>query len=130
MINLRAGSLIAVLALVSACGGSGGAGGAPRPSQDQITAAEIQQQHFSNTYDLISALRPSWLRSRSPTFGTSGQIGVVVYLDGNRLGSADYLRQIAVGQIESARYLNGAEATSRYGTNHASGAILVTSRKQ
>ena len=129
---MRAHRYLALWALVFAlaCAGSTGAGPEARPSQDLITAEEIQAQHFANAYDLINALRPNWLRSRSASFGASGQVGVMIYVDGNRLGSADYLRQIAAGQIESARYLNGPEATTRYGTNHASGAILITSKRQ
>ena len=122
--------VLSALVLIVACGGSTGtAGGGARPSQDLITADEIQAQHFANTYDLINALRPNWLRPRSASFGSSGQAGVMVYVDGNRLGSANYLRQIAAGQIQSARYLSGPEATTRYGTNHASGAILITSKQ-
>lgn len=123
--------VLSALVLTVACGGpTGTAGAGPRPSQDLITADEIQAQHFANMYDLIGALRPNWLRSRTASFGASGQVGVMIYLDGNRLGAADYLRQIAAGGIESARFLSGPDATSRYGTNHASGAILITSKQR
>ena len=130
---MKAHRWLALWALVFtvACGGSAGTAGAgARPSQYLITADEIQAQHFANAYDLINALRPNWLRSRSASFGGSGQAGVMIYLDGSRLGFADVLRQIAAGHIQSAGFLNGTEATTRYGTNHASGAILITSKQQ
>jgi hypothetical protein len=127
---MKACRWLALCALVFgwACSGSTGtAGGGARPSQNLIMADEIQAQHFANAYEVINALRPSWLRSRSPTFGASGRSGVMIYLDNNRLGSVEYLRQIAAGQIELARFLPPTEATSRYGTNHADGAIVITS---
>lgn len=130
MISRRSQLLLpAVLLLVLACSGATSAGGSQSgSSQNLITAADIEQQHFANAHEVISALRPHWIQSRSPSFGASGRLGVMVYLDNNRLGGPEFLRQVAAGQIESARYLSATEATARYGTNHADGAILIMSK--
>jgi hypothetical protein len=124
--------LWALLLCAAGCAGKAGAGvQADRPSQYLITAEEILQQHFRTAFDLINALRPTWLQGRAQSFSRgSQQSGPVVYLDNQRLGTADNLRQIAAGQIESIRFLTATEATSRYGSNHANGAILVATLRQ
>jgi hypothetical protein len=50
-----------------------------------------------------------------------------VYLDGGFVGDVNQLRQILVSQAETVQYLDAAAATYRFGSGHASGAILVTS---
>lgn len=123
--------LLAAVALTVACAGAGTTTSAsPRSSQYLIGTAEIQTQHFSNAYDLVNALRPSWLQSRAASFGTgNASVGVMVYLDENRLGGPEYLKQISLGALESLKYMSATEATTRYGTNHAGGAIIVTSKR-
>ncbi len=50
-----------------------------------------------------------------------------VYLDGGFVGDVNQLRQMLVAQAETVQYLDAAAATYRFGSGHASGAILVTS---
>lgn len=50
-----------------------------------------------------------------------------VYLDGGFVGDVNQLRQILVSQTERIEYLDAGAATYRFGSGHASGAILVTS---
>jgi hypothetical protein len=120
-----------VLLLVFAACGRGAPAGAPRPSSNLILADEIQQQHhFRNAYEVVNSLRPHWLQARSQGFGSSARLGVMIYLDNNRLGGQESLRQIVTSSIQSMQYLSAPEATSRYGTNHAAGAILVTTVQQ
>ncbi len=73
--------------------------------------------------DVIRRLRPSWLRQR-----TSGD-DAVVYVENLRRGGTNVLRNIAVEQLWELRYLDGSNATTRFGTGHRGGAILVTLRR-
>ncbi len=57
-----------------------------------------------------------------------GQSEIVVYLDGNRLGGVDELRGIGANTISSIVYLDAPSATIRYGTGHAQGAIVITTK--
>ncbi|HJQ21635.1 MAG TPA: hypothetical protein VJ867_14905 [Gemmatimonadaceae bacterium] len=113
-----------VVALI-ACASSGTtAGAAPRRSSMTITGDEMVAAGVSNVYDAIQRLRPQWLTSsRMRGAGTSDELQV--YIDMNRYGALESLRQLPIGGIAEARYLNAAEATNRYGTGHSGGVILI-----
>lgn len=80
-----------------------------------------------DAYAMLSRNRPAWLRTRERI-----RVGVpsvvVVYLNGNRLGGVETLRQIQTSGITRIEYMNGIDATTRFGTNHGAGAILITTR--
>ena len=89
-----------------------------------------QGQNSKPHYDRdIQQLRPHFLRER--TTGTmaegSQRQPVQVCIDGvqNATRTAA-LRDIRPGLIIEIRYLNPSDATSRYGTGHMNGAILLT----
>jgi hypothetical protein len=80
-------------------------------------------------YDLVQRLRPQFLRGRGVSTGANGQAtGPVIYLDNVLFGPTDALRQIRAENVKEIRYLNASDATTRWGTNHDSGVIMVTSR--
>ena len=58
----------------------------------------------------------------------SAQEYVKVYLDDSLLGAPDQLRQITARSIASIRFLDGNEATTRWGLDHGHGAIVVLTR--
>ena len=105
---------------------------APSPthhSGDSITGEEISSTGTTNLYDAIQRLRPQWLTSTRIRRGGSGD-DLVVYLDSNRYGTMNSLRQLSVGGVQGIRYFGASEATNRYGTGHTGGAILVLMSKQ
>jgi len=125
--------MIPVLVLaIAGCAPAAGAGdGAPRRQANRITTEEIRQAQTQNAYDMIRALRPAWLQTRGAQSITNPGAGqVVVYLDGTRAGGAETLRQIPALDVESAHYLSGPEAGSRFGLDHTGGAILITTRRR
>jgi hypothetical protein len=118
----------AVVALI-ACASSGTTAGA-RHSPDQVTTAEIASSSATNAYELIQRLRPNWLRVR-----TIGSIGggarsqvVVVYVDGQRLGDTDSLRNLSAAGIISMQWLDAAKAATvlhEMGSEPIAGAIVI-----
>jgi len=52
----------------------------------------------------------------------------LLLLDNTLLSSASVLRQVRAGQIDRVEVLSGGEATARYGTGAAAGAILIFTR--
>ena len=128
---------LAALALtvtgVAACGSaqtSASQSSAPtHKSATSITAEEIATTPANNIYDAVQRLRPQWFTSTRIRGGAPGE-ELVVYLDGNRYGNLASLRQISVGGVQEVRYYNASEATSRFGTGHTGGAILVMMSKQ
>jgi hypothetical protein len=98
-------------------------------STDVITHEAIQSlgATYADAYQVVSRLRPNWVRSRGVSSFTNLEAGFpMVYLDGSRFGAVESLRDIRADQVQSIRFLNPTDATTRYGTGHAGGAILVT----
>jgi hypothetical protein len=128
----------AMLAVAIGCasgGGSAGTASAARQNPNLISAEEIADASSSNAYDLIQRLRPNYLRTRGAVHGTPNgttnkieYVDLVVYLNENRLGGTDQLRQISTSDIREIRYFSASEATTKWGTGHSAGAIQILSR--
>jgi hypothetical protein len=116
------------LITVPGCAGSGpgsGSGG----SQGPITRADLGDVSMGNAYEVVQRLRPVWLRPRGRiSIQSSTAQNPVVYVDNIRLGDPNSLRQVSADAIEEIHYMGGSEATTRYGTGHAGGVILVRTR--
>ncbi len=62
------------------------------------------------------------------TLGNPTPAYAEVYVDGLRYGPLESLYQISTNTIERIEYLSALDATTRYGTGHMGGAILVVIR--
>jgi hypothetical protein len=119
-------ALLLLLAAATACASSGATSGTQRRgSREVITEEEIAAVEVSTALDLIQRLRPEFLRPRGG--GTAGQ--VAIYLDGVRQQNSSVLQTISKEMVREVRYINAADATTRFGTGHAAGAILVATRR-
>jgi len=104
--------------------------GAPSPTRSRanpnvISAEDLAKVDVSDALQAIQRLRPQFLQTRGATsFQNPSEL--VVYVDGSRLGNVSTLRDIPANEVKEIRYLSATEATQRYGTGHASGAIVVT----
>jgi hypothetical protein len=137
---LRLVAAIAAAAAIAACasGGSSPSGasatqnvGAPdgRRSGDVLTQSDIERAGVSTAFDAVQRLRPVWLRTRGRGSIQSSAQYAVVYLDGAQVGGPEALRRISATDVRSILYLRAADATTRYGTGHEGGAILVETKK-
>lgn len=127
----------AVLGLSFAgCASSGTSGNSrvTESSPDRITFVEIQATSGAQTaYDLIRRLRPRWLQQAGTTASiaggrVSGQV-LLVYLDGNRLGTADALKTLSATGIKNMQYYDAVRASTilrEVGSDPISGAIVIT----
>lgn len=110
--------------MACASGGGGSSGG----RLNVITEADLVPLERLSAYDAVQRLRPNWLRTRGvDSFYNPSEI--MVYVDGTLAGGVDELRRVSSENVTEIRYLDSREATTRYGTGHASGAILVTTRR-
>ena len=126
MTSLRMFALVLALVVVGCASAPSAESGRSRRDANLLTAEDIERSHYNNVYDLVQALRPSWIQRRGPTsIQDPSAGGVVVYVDGMRFGRAEQLRQLRPGAVASLQYLNAAEASSRFGLGHVGGAILV-----
>jgi hypothetical protein len=98
-----------------------------RRSPDLITAAEItERSDIQTAYDAVQRLRSAWLRSRDVGNVSRSPAPIVVYIDGMRAGGLEALAALQASRVVEMRRLNASDATTRYGTDHTSGAIVVT----
>lgn len=119
-----AGVGLSVLAAGCASGGGGGEG-RPRMDPDLITAEELAEYPSLTCLEVIQRIRPRWLQRRG------SEQNPVVYQNGNRIGFAEeVLPGIPANDVQSLRYLDSNDATTRFGTGHGSGAIEVTTRSR
>lgn len=93
-----------------------------------ITREELSESHYPDAFAAVEALRPSWLRQRGSSSFSRPEY-IKAYHDGMPLGSVAGLRRVATDEILSIQWLNGSDATQRFGTDNGSGAILVTTRR-
>ena len=112
----------------------------PRYERDLITRAEIQDRapEVKSAFDVVQRLRPHFLRERSTGSITSpltaegnrntaaSRQPVQLYVNGAKSGiPAVSLREIPAAAVIDILYLNASDATTRFGTGHDNGAILV-----
>jgi hypothetical protein len=137
---MHARRLVAVLvvAVSSGCASSGASSGtAARTSrsQDVIAESEItsRARDATNALQIIEQLRPQMLRSRGTSSlapGATSEDGLPrVYVDDIAYGNLNSLSNVAALQIREIRFLSSRDATTRWGTGHAGGVILVTTKK-
>ncbi len=127
--------LTIALALGLVVGGCG-TGRAPEAgygfrNRNVITYDEISMSRTggSSAYDLIQRLRPEYLRSRgTSSLSNITPVTAVVYIDEVRYGQLESLRTLSADQIREVHYINASDATTRFGTDHVGGAILITTR--
>lgn len=125
--------IVTVPGCASSSGGSSGAsqqstsGSRPSRSRDRITADELATIDVQNALQAVQRLRPNFLQNRGGAASslTQGPQDVVVYVDQTRMGGPSTLAQINIADVKEIQWLNGTDATQRFGTGHGSGAIIV-----
>jgi hypothetical protein len=110
----------------------GAAGGAPQRSAlltaDEIAASDAEGK---TAYDMVSRLRPSWLRARGvrprlPDTPTDSSEFALVVVGRGPIGRIQALRDIQANHVAELRYYDPTEGTGSYGERGGSGVIQVT----
>ena len=112
-----------VLCVLAACAGApkgASAGG----SGALLTQGQLTATNSSNLYDAITKLKPEWLSSRGPMSATDmTPSSVDVFMNGNLMGKAEYLRQVQLLDVSEVRYWDAGRASARFGMGHPRGVI-------
>jgi len=96
-----------------------------------ISQNEITAQNGANAWDLITHLRPSYLKTRGRTSINNSSVSTEyasVFMDGQYFGDLTSLRNIPSMNIREIHYLPANEAVTRYGMQYGSGVIEIRTR--
>jgi hypothetical protein len=119
---------------VTGCSGSAGSGatskpGAPaaaRRDRTTITADELSQIEASNLFEVVQHLHPDWLTPHNASAIRGGAAtDIMVYIDTQRAGTSEYLKQMAVNSAAGLKFYSASEAQARFGNGNLNGVIQV-----
>jgi len=99
-----------------------------------LVAEEIRRTDDRTAWAVVERLRPGFIVAaaqwsvggRSAFYMDSAR---VVYVDGARAGGLEQLRWIRAEAVQQIERLDGPSATTRFGRDHAAGALMVTTRR-
>ena len=91
---------------------------------DYITGEEIVASNASemSAYDAVARLRPNWLAMHGKA--THGSEYATVYVDGQRYGSVESLRNIQAYQVADIRYYDITQAGARFGVQGGTAGVI------
>lgn len=127
---------LSVGACASAGGNSGLAeAGSPHRDRSVITYDDMKDLQLSNLFDVVQRLHPEWLLVRNTggigqgskstrSSGTSDN-DVAVYLDMQRAGGTEMLKQMPITPANSLKYYSASEAQARFGNGNLNGVIQI-----
>lgn len=91
---------------------------------DYVTGEEIVASNASEmtAYDAVARLRPNWLAVHGKA--THGSEYATVYVDGQRYGSVESLRNIQAYQVADIRYYDITQAGARFGVQGGTAGVI------
>lgn len=119
------GAVALVIGLTGCASAGGGGTSGPRSSPTRLVLEDLQDEAVMqlDAYQAIQRLRPRWLQTRGTT-------NPMLYVDGVQRGTnLGELRSIRVADVQQMQYLSANDASTRFGTGHGGGAILLTTRR-
>lgn len=113
------------LAITSACApGVSPPFGDPAPMGSRsVSARALEACGPADLFHALERCRPRFLRPWPECPHPP-----VAYLDGTRLADLSALGGVPTASVVEVRYLPGSEATTRFGTGHIGGAVVVRTR--
>ena len=126
----RSSTIVLIGAVLIAAAGC--ASGATAPTRDRavISRAELTLDAVASlsAFDAIQRLRPGWLDPRGAA-SLSGETRFPAVLMSNTVrDDIAVLHTLPVDDVESIRYLDARDATTRFGTGYVNGLIEILPR--
>ena len=96
-----------------------------------ITEDEVVASLATTAYELIRALRPSFLSYRGETSfdRRTSRPYPNVYVDDQVFGTITILQSIPASDVSTVRLYRSSEAVTKFGTGNAGGVIAIVTRK-
>jgi hypothetical protein len=124
----------AVAILLGACASSG-ATQKSSGSPDKLTSVQIMESNATSAFDVVSQLRPNWLRPPGLTMTgmqNAQYAQVMVYLDNQRMGGPEALKSITAASVASMQFLDPTRAASvvrDMGSGQAASSVIMVTSK-
>ncbi len=101
------------------------------PDPQLITEEEVVASFATTAYEVIRALRPSFLSYRGETSfdRRTSRPYPNVYVDDQVFGTISVLQSIPASDVSSIRLYRSSEAVTKFGTGNAGGVIAIVTRK-
>ena len=113
---------------IVSCTSAAGTAATPIDKRNTITIEEIDRARTAGwfAYDLISNLRPHFLRSQSAqTLTDRAPVYAVVYVDEIVRGDLESLKSLSIDGIQSIQFIPPYDTTARFGQTLQGGAIVI-----
>lgn len=97
-----------------------------------LTAEEITNTKAEEVtaYDALSRLRPNWLAAHGVTsFSKKGAAYAIVYMDDQKYGDLNMLRNFKAFQVAEMRYYDFTQAGARFGVAAGGGGVIEVRSK-
>ena len=124
-----AGRTVLVLLLATASAGCATGTAEERQAMSSLNVLsgdQLRETGGTTLWDALRQLRPQWLRPRASASLISGAGDEpIVYLHGIEHGGLETLQRMNIDQVRRVEFVDGRDATTRFGTGHGSGVILV-----
>lgn len=106
-----------------------------------LTREQIISSGATNAHQLIRAMRAEWMQPRGVNSFTEtargyadtettviipGEDHILVYMDNARMGGTQHLVDMPLADVQQIEFIDGPQATFRWGAGHAHGVILIT----
>jgi len=97
-----------------------------RVGRNLVSASELVGTQAADIHQALILIRPEFLRGRgAASINMREKTAVAVYFDNVRAGGLEALRGFPLQGVEAVEFISAANATTRWGTNHSGGVILV-----
>jgi hypothetical protein len=97
-----------------------------------LTAEEITntKAEEATAYEAISRLRPNWLAPHGVTsFSKKGTAYAIVYMDDQKYGDLNMLKNFKAFQVSEIRYYDFTQAGARFGVAAGNGGVIEVKSK-
>ena len=94
-------------------------------SSNLLTYTEAHTISVNSAYELVSRLRPQFLRGTDSRMPLGPAVAPVVYVDGLLAGPLSTLVDVPAQAVQEIRFVSPNDAFMRHGESHAGGMLVV-----
>lgn len=120
----RLAPIIGLVLVGCLSGGAVRSHAADPPNSRRVLGEELAATRQSDLFQALCICRPTFVRSRD-----AARQPPALYVDGIAMAEFDAIYAITVPEVLAVEHMSGPDATTRYGTGHVGGALLVWTRR-